>query len=183
MKGLRFVSPCEACAGTGRIVTDARIPEGRAVQSNVMEVEIPAGVSTGSRIRFSGQGDSGKYGGPAGDLYVITNVASHPFFTRVGDNLQCVVPVTFVEAALGAKVEVPTVDGKAIVRIPPGTQTGQVIRLRGKGAPSLLQPGMRGDQFVEIHVHVPRIADERSKELLREFAQLNGENVRKEIWS
>jgi molecular chaperone DnaJ len=92
------------------------------------------------------------------------------------------VPVTFAEAALGAKVEVPAVDGRTLVRIPPGTQNGQVLRLRGKGAPSLLQPGLRGDQLVEIQVVVPRVADERSKEILKEFAQLNSEDVRKEIW-
>ena len=113
---------------------------------------------------------------------MITNVAPHPFFTRAGDNLQCTVPITFVEAALGAKIEVPTVDGKTVVRIPPGTQNGQVLRLRGKGAPSLVQPGLRGDQFVEIQVQVPRIADERSKEILKELAQLNADDVRKEIW-
>jgi molecular chaperone DnaJ len=90
--------------------------------------------------------------------------------------------VTIWEAALGAKVEVPTVDGKAVVRIPPGTQAGQLIRLRGKGAPSLLQPGMRGDQFVKIQVVVPRIADERSKEILKELGRLNPEDVRKDIW-
>jgi len=147
-----------------------------------MEADIPAGVGAGSRVRFQGNGDAGKYGGPSGDLYVITNVAPHPFFTRAGDNLQCVVPVTVVEAALGAKIEVPTVDGKTVLRIPPGTQNGQVIRLRGVGAPSLLQPGVRGDQFVTIQVLVPRIGDERSKEILRELAQLNPEDVRKGIW-
>jgi len=133
-------------------------------------------------VRFAGKGDSGRYGGPPGDLFVITNVAPHVFFTRVADNLQCQVPVTFVEAALGAKIEVPTVDGKAIVRIPPGTQSGQILRLRGLGAPSLLQPGLRGDQFIEIQVLIPRVADERSKAILKEFASLNADNVRKHIW-
>lgn len=181
---LRFVSPCAECSGTGHAITDCGEcgGESRVVRTDFLELEIPAGVSTGSRVRFSGAGDAGKYGGPAGDLYVITNVASHSFFTRAGDNLQCIVPVTFVEAALGAKIEVPTIDGKAVVRIPPGTQNGQVLRLRGMGAPSLVQPGMRGDQFIEIQILVPRIADERSKEILKEFALLNGENVRKGIW-
>jgi molecular chaperone DnaJ len=181
---LQFMAPCEDCSGTGRVVTDCPDcqGEGRNLRTDIMEVEVPAGVSSGSRIRFPGSGDAGRYGGPGGDLYVITNVAPHPFFTRVGDNVQCVLPVTFVEAALGAKVEVPTVEGKAVVRIPPATQNGQVFRLRGKGAPSLMQPGMRGDQFVEVHVGVPRIADERSKEILKEFAHLNSEDPRKEIW-
>lgn len=166
-----MVTDCQECGG-----------ESRVGRTDVIEVDIPAGVGAGSRIRFAGQGDAGKYGGPSGDLFVITNVAPHPFFTRTGDNLQCVVPVTVVEAALGAKIEVPTVDGKAILRIPPGTQTGQVFRLRSKGAPSLLQPGLRGDQFVKVQILVPRIADERSKEILRELAQLNPEDVRKDIW-
>jgi DnaJ-class molecular chaperone len=114
-------------------------------------------------------------------LFVITNVAPHPFFNRVGDNLRCSLPITFAEAALGAKIEVPTIDGAAIVRIPPGTQNGQVFRLRDKGSPSLMRPGMRGDQFVEVRVVVPRIGDERSKEILREFARLNSEDPRREI--
>jgi molecular chaperone DnaJ len=181
---LRFVSPCPECSGTGHEIVDCAqcAGESRTPRTDVLELAIPAGVSAGSRVRFAGKGDAGRYGGPPGDLYVITNVAPHTFFTRVGDNLQCEVPVTFVEAALGAKIEVPTVDGKAVVRIPPGTQSGQVLRLRGLGAPSLLQPGMRGVQFIDIQVLVPRIADERSKEILKEFASLNSENVRKNIW-
>jgi DnaJ-class molecular chaperone len=148
-----------------------------------LDVDIPAGAGLGSRIRFAGGGDAGRLGGPPGDLFVITNVAPHPFFNRAGDNIRCSLPITFAEAALGAKVEVPTIDGSAIVRIPPGTQNGQVFRLRDKGAPSLARPGMRGDQFVEVRVLVPRIADERSKEILREFARLNGEDPRVEILS
>ena len=181
---LRFVSPCTDCSGSGRIVTDCFEcgGESRVLRTDTMDLDLPAGVSSGSRVRFPNHGDAGKYGGPSGDLYVITNVAPHPFFKRAGDNLQCTVPITFVEAALGAKVEVPAVDGRTIVRIPPGTQSGQVLRLRGKGAPSLLQPGLRGDQLVEIQVIVPRVADERSKEILKEFAQLNSEDVRKDIW-
>jgi molecular chaperone DnaJ len=181
---LQFMAPCDDCSGTGKVVTECPDcgGEGRLVRTDIMEVEIPAGVSSGSRIRFPGAGDAGRYGGPSGDLYVITNVAPHPFFTRAGDNVQCALPITFVEAALGAKVEVPTVDGKAVVRIPPGTQNGQMFRLRGKGAPSLMQPGMRGDQFVEVQVVVPRVADERSKEILKEFAHLNSEDPRREIW-
>ncbi len=181
---LQFMAPCDDCSGTGKVVTDCPNcgGEGRVPRTDLMELQIPAGVSAGSRIRFPGQGDAGRYGGAGGDLYLVTNVAPHPFFTRTGDNVQCLLPVTFSEAALGAKIEVPTVDGKTVVRIPPGTQNGQTFRLRGKGAPSLMQPGMRGDQFVQIHVSVPRIGDERSKEILREFALLNSENPRKHIW-
>jgi molecular chaperone DnaJ len=181
---LRFVSPCPDCSGTGHVITDCPEcgGESRVVRTDMVELEIPRGVSAGSRVRYSGGGDAGRYGGPTGDLYVITNVAPHGFFTRAGDNLQCVVPITFVEATLGAKIEVPTVDGKAVVRIPPGTQNGQVLRLRGLGAPSLVQPGMRGDQFVEVRVIVPRVADERSKQILKEFGNLNAEDVRSELW-
>jgi len=181
---LQFVAPCEQCAGTGRSVTQCPDcgGEGRGLVTDIVDVEIPAGVASGSRIRYAGMGDVGRLGGPSGDLYVITNVAPHSYFVRVGDNIQCVLPVSFVEAALGAKVEVPTVDGPATVRIPPGTQNGQVLRLRGKGAPSLLQPGTRGDALLEIRVMVPRIGDERSKEILREFAQLNAEDPRKDAW-
>ena len=148
----------------------------------MLDIELPAGVATGSRIRIPEKGDTGRFGGPAGDLYVVTNVAAHPFFNRVGDNIHCTIPLTVCEAALGTKVEVPTIDGPAVVRIPPGTQTGQTFRLRGKGTPSLRNPGMRGDQYIEVKIRVPRIADERSKEILRELSRLNPENPRKDLW-
>jgi molecular chaperone DnaJ len=147
----------------------------------MFDVDIPAGVSTGSRVRFPGRGDAGRLGGPPGDLFIVTNVAPHPLFNRAGDNIQCSIPITFSEAALGAKIEVPTVDGNAVIRIPPGTQNGQIFRMRGKGAPSLSQPGSRGDQFVEVKVLVPHIADERSKEILRELARLNPGDPRKDL--
>jgi molecular chaperone DnaJ len=182
---LQFAVPCPDCGGAGRNLTRCAEcgGEGRVPRTDILDVDIPAGAGLGSRIRFAGGGDAGRLGGPPGDLFVITNVAPHPFFNRAGDNIRCSLPITFAEAALGAKVEVPTIDGSAIVRIPPGTQNGQVFRLRDKGAPSLARPGMRGDQFVEVRVLVPRIADERSKEILREFARLNGEDPRVEILS
>jgi molecular chaperone DnaJ len=180
---LQFLAPCEDCAGAGRI--EISCPgcggEGRNLRVDVLDVQIPAGVASGSRIRFAGKGDAGRYGGPPGDLYVTTNVGPHPFFARAGDNIQCTLPITFSEAALGAKVEVRTIDGSALLRIPPGTQNGQVFRMRGKGAPSLVQPGVRGDQFVKVNIVVPRVADERSREILREFAQLNADDPRKDI--
>ena len=114
---------------------------------------------TGTRIRVPGRGDAGRFGGATGDLYVVVNAGGHPFFERKGDNIHCTVPLTVTEAALGTKIEVPTIDGPALVRIPPGTQTGQIFRMRSKGAPSLLNPGMRGDQYVEVRIVVPRIAD------------------------
>ena len=181
---LQFSITCAECGGAGRTITVCKECGGecRVPGTEILEVELPAGVTTGSRVRIPGRGDAGRFGGPAGDLYVLTNVASHPFFNRAGDNIHCSVPVTVTEAALGTKLEVPTIDGRAVVRIPPGTQTGQMLRLRELGAPSLLNPGMRGDQYVEVRIVVPRIADERSKEILRELARLNPENPRKDLW-
>jgi molecular chaperone DnaJ len=185
MKGhLQFAVMCSDCGGTGKYVQACREchGEGRSHGSETLEVALPAGVATGSRIRITGKGNAGRLGGPSGDLYVVVNAAPHPFFARIGDNIHCSIPVTVTEAALGTKVEVPTIDGRALVRIPPGTQTGQTFRLRGKGAPSLLRPGLRGDQYIEIRVMVPRIADERSKEILRELAKLNPENPRRGLY-
>lgn len=180
---LQFIVTCPECGGAGLTLSSCGEcrGEGRRPTSYSLEVEVPAGVATGSRIRFPGKGDDGHWGGTAGDLYVVTNVAPHPFFKRVGDNIHCLVPITFTEAALGTKIDVPTIDGRALVRIPPGTQSSQAFRLRGKGAPSLLQPGLRGDQYVEVSVIVPRVADERSKEILREFAKLNPEDPRRDL--
>jgi molecular chaperone DnaJ len=180
---LQFSAVCVECDGSGQNRQGCELcgGDGRTSRTDSLDVEIPAGVGPASRVRFSGEGNAGLYGGLAGDLYVITNVAPHPFFGRVGEHIQCTLPISFPEAALGAKVAVPTVDGHAVVRIPPGTQNGQVFRMRGMGAPSLLQPGSRGDQLVEVRVVVPRIADERSKEILREFARLNSGDLRKDL--
>ena len=121
-------------------------------------------------------------GGAAGELYIVTEVEPHPFFERRGDNFYVKVPVTVTEAALGAKVEVPTIDGPTSIKIPPGTRSGQLLRLRGKGAPSL-RSSARGDQFVEVEIVVPHVADERSKEILRELARLNPENPRQNLFN
>jgi molecular chaperone DnaJ len=180
---LQFSVTCADCGGSGRFVnpcTDCG-GEGRVPGTENLDVAFPAGVSTGSRIRLPGKGDAGRFGGPSGDLFIVVNVAEHPFFKRMGDNIHCSVPLTITEAALGTKIEVPTIDGLAFVRIPPGTQTGQTFRMRGRGAPSLLNPGLRGDQYVEVRVLVPRVADERSKEILRELAKLNPEDPRKDL--
>jgi len=181
---LQFSVNCSDCAGTGRQVLECRVcaGEGRVSAAESMDVEIPPGVTTGSRIRFPGKGDAGRMNGAPGDLYMLTNVAPHPFFERAGDNIHCSVPITVSEAVLGAKITVPTIDGTAVLRVPPGTQSGQSFRLRSKGAPSLLNAGARGDQYVQVKVVIPRVADERSKEILRELAKLNPEDPRKEIW-
>jgi molecular chaperone DnaJ len=164
--------PCAACGGTGSV----RRPE-------TFDVRIPPGVDTGSRVRIAGKGNAGPRGKSPGDLYIVTEVESHPVFERKGDNVYVKVPVTVTEAALGAKVEVPTIDGPSTIKIPPGTQSGQRLRLRDKGVPSLRDSSgkVRGDEFVEVQVVVPRVADERSKEILRELARLNPEDPRKDL--
>lgn len=176
---MRFSSPCRVCGGTGRIGGRCRTCGGAGavpVQENIT-VRIPAGVAHGYRMRVPGKGNAGKAGGPPGDLYLIISVRPHEFFRREGNDIVCVVPITVTEAALGTKIEVPSIDGRALLRIPPGTQSGQKFRLRGKGAPSL-RGDLPGNQIVEVRVVVPRVADERSKEILRELARLNPENPR-----
>ncbi len=171
---MRFSVTCPQCGGSGkeRRGCPACRGEGHLRKPETFDVRIPPGVDKGSRVRIPGKGHAGINAGPRGDLYIITEVEPHPLFERKGDNIYVRVPVTVSEAALGAKVEVPTLDGPATIRIPPGTQSGQKLRLRGKGAPSL-RGNVRGDQFVEVQVVVPRVADERSKEILRELARLN----------
>jgi len=180
---MRFATPCNRCHGKGRVRGTA-CPEcrgdGRHEIVETLRVRIPAGVDTGSKVRIPNKGHAGRGGAPLGDLFIITNVAPHPFFTREGDNLHCTVPITFTEAALGTKIEVPTLDGTATMKIPPGTQSGQRFRLREHGACSL-RSNLRGDQFVEVRVVVPPIKDERSKEILREFARLNPEDPREKL--
>lgn len=179
---LRLSVCCEQCEGTGRSAPICSLCHGetRIPIEESLEVKIPAGVDTGSRIRVEGKGDAGWYGGPPGDLYVVTNVQAHPFFVRKGDNIYCTIPITITEAVLGAKIEVPTLWGKATLRIPPGTQSGQIFRLREQGAPSL-RGDVRGDQYVEVRVVIPRLIDQRSRELMREFERLNPGNPRAEL--
>jgi molecular chaperone DnaJ len=129
-------------------------------------------------VRIPGKGEGGRLGAPPGDLFIITNVGRHQYFTRKGDNIYVTVPLTVPEAALGAKIEVPTVTGKAQLRIPPGTQSGQKFRLRRRGAPSLRDSNVHGDQFVEVQVVLPKVISEETKELLRRYAQMNADNPR-----
>ncbi|MBI3933695.1 MAG: J domain-containing protein [Acidobacteria bacterium] len=184
MGSMRFNVPCPRCDGRRRTqnLCSACGGEGRRTAAEPLEIRIPAGVQDGFRVRVAGKGNAGRHGSPPADLYIITKVAPHPFFERRGDDVHTVIPVTVTEAALGAKVEVPTIDQtRALLKIPPGTVTGQRFRLRQKGVQSL-KTGQRGDQFVEVRVHVPKIADERSKQILRELAHLNPENPREEIY-
>src|SRR2546427_2344887 len=177
---LRFSQECADCGGTGKRRPPCSLCKGRGTlpKTENVKVRIPAGVDTGSRVRIPGKGEGGRLGAPPGDLYIITNVGKHKYFTRKGDNIYVTVPITVPEAALGAKIEVPTVTGKAQLRISPGTQSGQKFRLRGRGAPSLRDPNAHGDQFVEVQVTLPKVISEETKELLRRYAQMNVENPR-----
>ena len=145
-------------------------------------MRIPAGVRNGSRLRVPGKGNAGTMGAPPGDLYITTRVEEHPFFHREGDNIEIQVPVTVTEAGLGAKIEVPTIDGRALLKMPPGTQNGQKFRLREKGVFNS-RKNQRGDQIVEVVIQPPKVQDERTKEILRELAKLHPEDPRAEIWT
>jgi molecular chaperone DnaJ len=156
--------------------------EGVVTRTEPLEVRIKAGTRDGQRIRIAGKGNAGSHGGPPGDLYVIIRAENHTVFRRDGDDIYVIVPVTATEAALGAKIEVPTIDGRAILKVPPGTQSGQKLRLREKGVPSATKEGARGDEIVEVKVTVPMPRDEKTKELLRELAKLNPEDPRAELF-
>jgi molecular chaperone DnaJ len=182
---MRFQVTCSRCGGSGRLHTICRNcgGEGRVQRVETLDVRIPPGAQTGSRVRVAGRGNAGTHGGPPGDLYIIMKVEPHPFFERRGDDLYTVVPVTVPEASLGAKVEVPTIDGRAQVRIPPGTNSGKKLRLREKGAPSARHAGKRGDQIVEVQVVVPKPEDERVRNLLKDLAKVDHEDPRREIFA
>jgi molecular chaperone DnaJ len=182
---MKFNVQCPNCEGTGKNISTCPTchGEGTVSRTEPLEVRIKAGTRDGQRIRLAGKGNAGSRGGPAGDLYVIIRTEQHPVFRRDGDNIYLTVPVSATEAALGARVEVPTIDGRAELKIPPGTQSGQKLRLREKGVPSAMKDGVRGDEIVEITVNVPMPRDERTKELLRELAKLNPEDPRADLWS
>ena len=156
-QGTIITSPCSECSGRGRV---------RKVKT--LAVQVPAGVDTGDRIRLAGEGEAGRNGGPAGDLYVDIAVNRHPIFAREGRNLSCDVPISFADAVLGSSVEVPTLGGHIVLRVPPETQSGRVFRLRGKGVGSVRGTGV-GDLFCKVQVETPVKLDEDQKELLRKF--------------
>jgi molecular chaperone DnaJ len=182
---MKFNVPCPHCGGTGknRTVCPVCHGEGRVQRSEQLKVRIKPGTRDGQRIRLQGRGNAGIMGGPAGDLYIIVRIGEHPVFRREGDDIHLTIPVTLSEAALGAKVEVPTIDGRALLRIPPGTQSGQKLRLREKGVPSAAKEGQRGDEIVSIQTVTPKVVDERSKEILRELAKLNPEDPREALFT
>lgn len=179
----KMTMTCAPCGGSGKVMAPCTNCRGAGYiqRETALTIRIPAGAQTGSRVKVAGKGQPGVNGPPPGDLYIAINVIPHPFFEREGNNIRCVVPITVSEAALGAKIEVPTLEGRAIVKIPPGTETGQKFRLRGKGPPS--PKGMaRGDQIVEVRVLTPPSDDERSRQLLRELAELHPADPRAELF-
>lgn len=168
---------CTHCQGQGRVISDpcaACNGAGRVRRLHTLNVRIPAGVDTGTQLKLRGEGESGSNGGPPGDLYVAIQVEPHPLFVREGSNVVCEVPITFAQAALGAEIEVPTLEGKVKIEVPPGTQSGKVFRLKGKGVREV-GGHRRGDQLVRIIVEVPTRLTARQRELLKEFAACGGE--------
>ncbi len=177
-----FAKACPACAGTGRlrdVPCEACGARGRSVRSEAVAVKLPAGVADGARLRVPDKGHAGHRNGRTGDLYVDVRVQPHPLLRREGNDLFIVVPVAVHEAMLGARISVPTLEGNVAVKVPAGTQAGQRFRISGRGAPA--PSGDRGDLVVEVKIVLPAFVDERSKELMREFGRLNGEDVRRDL--
>lgn len=175
----RISRTCDRCSGTGQSLKRACETcrgKGRIEQVRTRSVRIPAGVDTGTRLRLNGEGEAGVMGGPAGDLYVVIHVEEHPLFEREGADLLCELPLSIAQAALGAKVDVPTVDGRVEIEVQAGTQSGDILRLRNQGLPRLGTSG-RGDQLVRMFVEVPTKLSAEQRELLEKFAELSGDEV------
>lgn len=181
---MRFRMACSRCGGTGRLRNTCPVcrGDGRVVRQDTVEVRIPPGARTGSRLRIAGKGNAGSAGAPAGDLYITTRVRPHPVFHRDGEDIHVQLPVSVSEAGLGARIEVPTIDGKATLRIPPGTQNGQKLRMREKGVLNA-KSGTRGDQIVEIVLRAPDIRDEQVRDLLRKLGEADPQDPRQELWA
>ena len=172
---LTIARTCPTCKGTGQVISDPCEKchgHGRVVHQRTMPVRIPAGVEDGTRMRFGGQGESGTFGGPPGDLYVVLHVKEHPLFEREGNDLYCAVPISFTQAVLGAEIKIPTLDGEHTLRVPEGTQSGTAFRVRHKGVPVLNGHG-KGDLFVEVRIQTPNKLNKRQRELLEELHKLS----------
>ena len=180
---MKFNLTCPKCNGKGRLKNTCPTcqGDGRVSRQEAVEVRIPAGAQAGSRLRVAGKGNAGTYGAPSGDLFITIQVQPHSFFERDGDNINITVPISVPEAGLGAKIEVPTIDGKALLKIPQGTQNGQKFRLREKGVHNSRKE-TRGDQIVEVSIQAPKAQDERTREILRELSTLHPEDPRAELW-
>ena len=162
---------CPNCQGTGSVITDPCSKckgEGRVLRQRTVDAKIPAGVEDGTRIRFAGAGEVGQFGGPAGDLYVVLHVKEHPFFEREANDLHCVVPISIAQAAMGAEIRVPTMEGEHTLKVPEGTQPGTTFRIRNKGVPVLNGHG-KGDLYVQARVQIPNRLTKRQRELLQEL--------------
>ena len=173
------IKTCDVCHGEGKVITnpcDACNGKGRIRKPKKIKINIPAGIADGQTIRLEGEGEPGSKGGPAGDLFISVRVKTHAIFQRQGNDVICEMPITFVQAALGTELEVPTLDGKVKYQVPEGTQTGSVFRLKNKGIPFLRSNG-RGDQYVKVQVEVPKKLNEKQKAILKEFAELSGDEV------
>ena len=183
MAFFRTRQECPACGGTGKKAAPCTSCQGRGriPKAETVNVNIPAGVEDGTRLRVAGKGEAGRRGGGPGDLYLQIQVEPDPRFERRGPNLYLDLPISFTEAALGTKVEIPTPDGHSTIRIPPGTQSNANLRVKGMGMP-VPGSGQRGDLFARVKVLTPQIVDERSKELLRELAILNDAEIRANAW-
>lgn len=181
---MKFNLSCPRCNGRGKLNNVCPKCRGEGVLSRPesVEVRIPAGASTGSRLRVSAKGNAGTRGGKPGDLYITIRVEPHPFFHRDGDNIDVRIPITVSEAGLGAKIEVPTIDGRALLKVPQGTQNGQKFRLRERGIPNA-RKATRGDQIVEVFIQAPKVDNEKTRELLRELALVDTEDPRGELWA
>jgi molecular chaperone DnaJ len=166
---------CPTCQGAGSVITDPCPKckgEGRVLRQRTIDAKVPAGVEDGTRIRFAGLGEAGAFGGPTGDLYVVLHVKEHSFFEREGNDLHCVIPISYAQAALGAEIIVPTLEGEHALKVPEGTQSGTTLRVRNKGVPVLNGHG-KGDLFVEVRVHTPSKLTKRQRELLLELDGLS----------
>ncbi|ASS76100.1 molecular chaperone DnaJ [Tumebacillus algifaecis] len=171
---------CRTCSGSGKKIEQrcgTCHGEGKVRKRRTIKINIPSGVNTGNRIRIPGAGEMGSKGGPQGDLFIVFVVKEHDFFERDGEDVHCQVPLTFVQAALGDEIEVPTIDGKVKLKIPAGTQSGKVFRLRSQGIPHLNRNNIRGDQHVHVVVVTPTNLNDKQKELLRELASSMGEET------
>ncbi|NLL69818.1 MAG: molecular chaperone DnaJ [Epulopiscium sp.] len=174
------IRTCDVCQGEGKIIADpCNTCHGKGIVKNKkkIQVNIPAGIDHGQSIRLQGKGEPGQRGGPYGDLLITILVKPHPIFERQGYDIYCKIPITFVQAALGGKLQVPTLDGKVEYSIKEGTQTGTTFRLKGKGVPYLRNPKMRGDQYVTVTIDVPTRLNEEQRKKLEEFAQISGDEV------
>jgi molecular chaperone DnaJ len=181
---MKFSLTCPRCEGSGRLRNKCGTchGDGRIATSDSVDVRIPPGAQQGARLRVAGKGNAGTHGAPSGDLYITLRVEPHALFQRVGDDIHITVPVRIDEAGLGTKIEVPTIDGRALLKIPHGTQNGQKFRLREKGVANS-RTGKRGDQIVEVTIVAPDVRDERTRELLKQYAAIHPEDPRAEIWS